>query len=65
VKTRFPVPPVALVVPPVTVSVSAAARPRVVESVELDIDALGGELILIVKMRVEDFDWLSVTVSVS
>lgn len=45
-KTKFPVPPVAEVVPPVTVTVSAAVFPTVVEIVEFETDAEGGALIV-------------------
>ena len=49
VKTKLPVPPVALVVPPVTVKVSDDVRPTVVEIVELDIEAEGGPFTRIVR----------------
>ena len=52
VKTKFPVPPVALVVPPVTVNVSAAVRPTVVVILELDIDCVGGSFTRIVNANV-------------
>ena len=55
VKTRFPVPPVALEVPPVTVTVSAAVRPRVVVMVEFDIDAEGGSFTRIVSANEAEF----------
>jgi hypothetical protein len=43
---KFPVPPVADVVPPVTATVSAPVFPTVVEIVELETDAEGGALIV-------------------
>ena len=52
VNVRFAVPPEARVVPPVTVNVSAAIRPRVVVIVELDSEADGGALIVYVIVRV-------------
>jgi hypothetical protein len=64
VNTKFAVPPVAVVVPPVTVTVSAAVRPTVVVIVELESEADGGSLIRIVTVRVAVMLFESVAVNV-